>query len=233
MASNPKAEGAKGKGPAAGSVSPPWLFPVFAFLVVGAVMVQLVRLGAPLGPATFGLAAAAGVLLIALRRLFAVVQVLARSDLDVTVATQGRAGVTLAELRDEHWRVLKAIKELDFDHSMGKLSDEDHASLGRQYRLRAIEVMRELDGARDLHPEVRRALAEIDTPTQSGELPTLDAKAPVVTPKDGNDVATHLCPTCGGDNDPDARFCKHCGKPMDEDTPDPLAAKEAVTEAVT
>lgn len=50
-----------------------------------------------------------------------------------------------AELEREKRALLKAIKEIEFDHQMGKMSDEDAEELTRFYRGRAIEVIKALE----------------------------------------------------------------------------------------
>lgn len=49
------------------------------------------------------------------------------------------------ELLIEKRALLKAIKEIEFDHEMGKMSDADAAELTRFYRRRAIEVIKALE----------------------------------------------------------------------------------------
>jgi hypothetical protein len=67
---------------------------------------------------------------------------------------QAAGSFTQAELRDEKRRLLRAIKELEFDFGMGKLSKGDFDNVIATYRLRAIEVMRALEGGATLHPEL-------------------------------------------------------------------------------
>src|SRR4029453_2299616 len=50
-----------------------------------------------------------------------------------------------AELEREKRTLLKAIKEAEFDHQMGKLSKSDVDEMIRMYRARAIEVIKEID----------------------------------------------------------------------------------------
>ncbi len=50
------------------------------------------------------------------------------------------------ELVREKKALLKAIKEIEFDHQLGKISDDDAAKLSKFYRARAIEIMKVLDG---------------------------------------------------------------------------------------
>jgi hypothetical protein len=49
------------------------------------------------------------------------------------------------ELEREKKALLKAIKEVDFDHQTGKMSAKDAEAITRGYRLRAIEVIKALD----------------------------------------------------------------------------------------
>src|SRR5262249_62022016 len=51
----------------------------------------------------------------------------------------------LGELEREKRTLLKAIKEAEFDHQMGKLSKRDVDDMIRMYRARAIEVIKEIE----------------------------------------------------------------------------------------
>jgi hypothetical protein len=130
-----------------------------AALVVLALLVTV--FGARLDAPTVALAAAAAALVYALGQLYAMVWALSRPD-QVAQVGQAAGSFTQAELRDEKRRLLRAIKELEFDFGMGKLSRIDHDAVIATYRLRAIEVMRALEGGSSLHPELARVLAERD-----------------------------------------------------------------------
>ena len=70
-------------------------------------------------------------------------------------APQEEARVALAEERD---RALAALKELEFDHRTGKVSDEDYRAQVGPLRRRAAEALRALEPkARSEHPEKVRA----------------------------------------------------------------------------
>lgn len=45
----------------------------------------------------------------------------------------------------EKQSLLKAIKEVEFDHMMGKMSDQDASELSQAYRRRAVEILKALD----------------------------------------------------------------------------------------
>jgi hypothetical protein len=59
---------------------------------------------------------------------------------------QEEARVALAEERD---RTLAALKELEFDHRTGKVSDEDYRAQVGPLRRRAAEALRALDPKAD------------------------------------------------------------------------------------
>lgn len=50
------------------------------------------------------------------------------------------------ELAEERDRALAALKELEFDHRTGKVSDEDYRAQVGPLRRRAAEVLRALEG---------------------------------------------------------------------------------------
>jgi hypothetical protein len=90
------------------------------------------------------------------------------------------------ELEREKKTLLKAIKEAEFDHLMGKLSKPDADDLIRMYRARAIEVIKELDrleaGAagtarEQIDREVAARLALEDRPKKKKDKAEADKKA--------------------------------------------------------
>ncbi len=62
--------------------------------------------------------------------------------------TAERRRLSLAEERD---RALAALKELEFDHRTGKVSDEDYRTLVGPLRRQAVEALRSLAQAEGLH----------------------------------------------------------------------------------
>lgn len=60
-------------------------------------------------------------------------------------STWAKPAGALGELEREKRTLLKAIKEAEFDHQMGKLSQRDVDDMIRTYRARAIEVIKEIE----------------------------------------------------------------------------------------
>jgi hypothetical protein len=216
-------------GPVGSAWSGRWLA-LLAATLGGAVVVLLVLVaayGANVDAPTVALSVAAAALIHALARLYAVVRALAGPDRMAAVG-RGAGSFTQAELRDEKRRLLRAIKELEFDHGMGKLSQADYDAVIATYRLRAIEVMRALEGGQAVHPELAKLLAERGAPGEAREAAAGPDEVPVMktdTPMPGEptpghaklgplDATTRICALCNGMNDSDARFCKYCGGAM-------------------
>jgi hypothetical protein len=212
--------------------------PRTALLTAGLALVAFVlvlvaaRAAGPIDEATIALAAAGAALVYALRRMYAMVRALARPD-SLAQVGRGVGHFSQSELREEKRRLLRAIKELEFDHGMGKLSTADFEAVIGTYRVRAIEVMRALDGGGDLHPELQKVLADLDRKRTDEAAPAAPAPTPAPTsavavseaPRDMTEVSapdldrtSRICAKCTGPNDNDARFCKHCGVPLERNT---------------
>lgn len=155
----------------------------------------MVGMGAEFDASVLVLSLAGVVLLATLRQMFAVVAALAGgNDGALARAAGAPGGEERSVLAQEQRRVLRAIKELDFDHAMGKLSTADHTAILQRYKLRAVELMRGLDKGGALHPQTVTALAQGVDRSAARTDSSLD------------------CGACGIKNDVDARFCKACGE---------------------
>ena len=124
-----------------------------------------------------------------------------------TLAAPQASGVVSPEraaLLQEKQTLLLALKDLESERDAGKLSSDDYRELNDQYRKRAREVLRQLDGMLSPHRDRARALlvgAPAAAVAQSGDNPQPIAAAP----------AADSCKSCGAGNDADAVFCKKCG----------------------
>jgi len=108
---------------------------------------------------------------------------------------------TRAALERDKLLALRAIKELEFDRAMGRLSDEDFAEMAGRLRARAARLIRQLDAGGAYREQIERDLAK--------KLDTLkDAK---VTKDTKGATAQRVCAACSTSNDADAKFCKSCG----------------------
>lgn len=59
-------------------------------------------------------------------------------------------GERLSELESRREALYGAIKELEFDYRMGKLSEADYEELDASYKLEAISLLKEIDALKGL-----------------------------------------------------------------------------------
>jgi hypothetical protein len=107
---------------------------------------------------------------------------------DDPTAPQMLGGRTRAALEREKALVLRAIKDLEFDRAMGKVSEKDFTEMGARLRVRAAGLMRQLDAGAGYRQKIEQEIARR-----------------VTVP------AAPACAKCGTANEVDARFCKNCG----------------------
>jgi len=126
----------------------------------------------------------------------------------------GRAHNPRAEAREALLRekntLLQAIRDLRFEHDLGKISDADLERLDAQYRVRARAVLAELDAQIEPYRAKARSLLGLSTDGASA-----DAPAPTPVPAAVHDhqptASSAACAVCSTANDADAVFCKKCG----------------------
>jgi hypothetical protein len=197
--------------PAESSGLRPWHFFLLATLSLTTVSVVLMRHAAPEAIVFVALTVcAAGYAGYAMYRTLAP---LAGAGIDDDAAMVG--GRTRAALERDKGLILRAIKELEFDHAMGKVADGDFAEMRDRLRTRALRLMRQLEGAdayrqaieRDLAARLPAAALHTGAPSVSRE--AVEQVEPALEP-----VAGYFCTQCGANAEPDARFCRMCGRPL-------------------
>ncbi len=113
--------------------------------------------------------------------------------------------------------VLRALKELEFDHAMRKVSDADFAEIGSRLRARAMDLIESLDQAERVLAEPAVGFkvgppASATSPAPAGNIPVFaQLTEPVFAESTESVPPRDACASCGTANDADARFCKSCG----------------------
>ncbi|MDQ7054709.1 MAG: zinc ribbon domain-containing protein [candidate division KSB1 bacterium] len=92
---------------------------------------------------------------------------------------------SIEDLEAQKIEIYKAIKDIEFDYEMGKLSREDFEQLRSQYKAEAVNILKQLD---QIRPGQRRRATK--TPAQAGQ---------------------RFCAQCGSPVHAQDRFCSNCG----------------------
>ena len=160
--------------------------------------------GSSYGFGTAILVLAGGVLLGVIAILWASVRTLA-GDAPLTLDEALALGAPSAA-EEQKRAVLQALKDLEYERSVGKVADADYEELLQRYRTEAKRLLRAVD--EDLAPLRAKAAAYVDAQLGRAEsapiAPTVNAPSSPAKSKQG-------CPSCHAENDVDALFCKKCG----------------------
>ena len=110
-------------------------------------------------------------------------------------------------------RALRALKDIEQDHAVGKIDAADFKSLDAEYRERAKVVIREMDDALEPWREKAETLVRTHLEKRAAER-ALEEKDEL---EQKDDEARTACPSCETSNDADATFCKKCGTKLSSD----------------
>jgi len=133
----------------------------------------------------------------------------------------------LAHLYAQRDTLYAAIKELDFDHAVGHIADQDYTGLRERYAQQAIQVIQQIDAQEaakaeaDLEAEIVAARAGRRKTKPRPAAETLDArleaeiaavrkKKTAPAGKKSPPVAGY-CPRCGAARSVEDAFCRKCG----------------------
>lgn len=162
----------------------------------------------------FFIALSAFALLLAVLALYASLRQLLTAESKPTGLSATGSEARLA-LVDEKAALLKALKELEFERDMGKISEQDFDAQNARYRARAKDVMRHLDAQLgDFRKQAEQLVeAELSAPAEAPKAKAKGGKKKAASePK--AEVAVRTCEACQTENDSDAVFCKKCGKSL-------------------
>jgi hypothetical protein len=170
---------------------------------------------------------AAGALLLVIWLLWGSVQALA-GESELSFEEAFSMGTRSAE-EEQKRAVLRALKDLDYERSVGKISEEDYLEYSARYRAEAKRLIRDLDenlaeARKQVELELARRMRKLEQEQAEDELPesapatSVDATSNPENPapeaeKKAERVARE-CLACHAQNELDARFCKSCGAGM-------------------
>jgi hypothetical protein len=127
--------------------------------------------------------------------------------------------------------VLRALKDLEYERSVGKISDDDYNEYAARYRTEAKRLIQGLEehlaeGRKQVEAELARRLEHKTTKAKAHESAASQANGDFAGEEHDEPTAQAApeskasaapgreCPACQVKNELDARFCKACGKSM-------------------
>jgi len=116
-----------------------------------------------------------------------------------------------AELLEKRVAVYAAIRELDFDHETGKVSDEEHARQRAELVREGVAILKGLDRLEAAAPAADSLEAAIAALRQGEDVGTGVAGLSVAPTVNGH----HACPSCGAPTSATDRFCGTCGQSLE------------------
>lgn len=152
----------------------------------------------------------------------------------------GMGAPTAAE--EQKRAVLRALKDLEFERSVGKISEQDYLEFSARFRAEAKRLIAAVDESlgpvqeiaeklanerlakagllpATKTPEAKAAPAAAEGPEQLQTEPVSEAeketKAEPPASEPAIERAKRPCPSCKTENDPDAAFCKRCGSAIE------------------
>jgi hypothetical protein len=155
-------------------------------------------------------------------------------DRNRLASADGEEEHEFSHLMAERDRILNALQELDFDHALGKIPDDDYPSQRAILLQRGAGVLRSLDefqaqdSDQDLEERIEAAIAarRADAAARKVTLSEPVMAMAGASPDDELELmlsnrrrarqekAAGFCPQCGGPVQKSDRFCPKCGNSL-------------------
>jgi membrane protease subunit (stomatin/prohibitin family) len=117
---------------------------------------------------------------------------------------------TLEKLLSAREATYSAIKDLEADHAMGKLSNADYSHLRAKYEAKALTILQRLDAVQVNTQQTPHTAAPDGACGQCGTPIVPGAK---FCRRCGASLAS-TCASCGAPVAADSKFCRQCGSPV-------------------
>ncbi len=142
----------------------------------------------------------------------------ARPFLESARNLSNREEQEISSLLAQREGILRALQELDFDYTLGKIPEEEYPLQRKALLARGAEVLRQLDALQPQQPPDtdaqdrleaaiaarKQALADVDDPLEAAIAARRRAR---------QDKAAGFCTQCGAPLQRSDRFCPRCGTP--------------------
>lgn len=143
-------------------------------------------------------------------------------DREVVVVSPGeeRKEHEISTLLAEHDQILNALQELDFDHTLGKIPEEEYPTQRALLLNRGAVVLQKLDEysqagpEKDVNARIEAAITERRIATSDQDNINLGRKLSSASADVDDEVEAWLAARRRTRNDKSAGFCPQCGRPV-------------------
>lgn len=125
----------------------------------------------------------------------------------------------LSTLLAERERAVNALQELDFDHKLGKVPEEDYPTQRLNLLQKGAEILKRIDELAPPNPrssedvDIERAIASRRTQAAASSLTDDELESLILKRRKGRITKTAgFCPNCGKAVMVSDKFCPSCGK---------------------
>lgn len=117
------------------------------------------------------------------------------------------ASTPATSLADQREAILAALRDLDFDHEVGKVTEEDYTSLRQTLLAKAATIMTQIEQEQataqaDLEAHIEAEILAARQNLNGGRLPR------------SSEEGSGVCPTCSRVSLPGDLYCRGCGTPL-------------------
>jgi rubrerythrin len=119
----------------------------------------------------------------------------------------------LSSLMAERDRLITALQELDFDHTLGKIPSEDYPNMRAELLKHAADVLRRLDEAQPQQIAAPDAESRVEAAIAARRADAAVQRVPVSLLTD-DEIEEHIAARRTTRKEKSGGFCSNCGKPV-------------------
>jgi len=127
----------------------------------------------------------------------------------------------LSALNNQKENLFTAIKEIEFDYGLGKLSKEDFDELNSKYKIQAASVLKEIDSLepqyvkQDMSSDIEQEIMSYRKSGGTNQNIEIELEKEISMFRSSQSASvTNNCSKCGAPYNLDDMFCSKCGEKL-------------------
>lgn len=127
----------------------------------------------------------------------------------------------LKTLNNQKENLFTAIREIEFDYGLGKLSKEDFDELNSKYKIQAASVLKEIDSLEsqyakeDLSSDIEQEIMSYRKSSGTNQSVDIELEKEIAAFRTSTgSTTTNQCSKCGAEFNLEDLFCSKCGEKL-------------------